>query len=134
MADYSIRLFKKGLFLAGIAAVLILMGMPANADTLAYPDSQSGIYSGFSPVFLNTYSTSGFSLPESPNLGTGSLISNLQKSQSSGISGTFTGLPTAGDSSGTLSLISNALNTYKTTPMAFTDYSYIAGYMPTCYV
>lgn len=132
MKKKSVLLLKKSLVLMGLMSILVLISVPVTAGTLAVSNSNDASYSGLSSAFLNGYSSSGLTLPASPSLGFSSLLSGFPGSSSFG-TGTGTLLPGGGTSSGTLSLISSALNNYKSSPIAFKDYSSIASYMPTCY-
>ena len=130
MEEKLFTLLEKSLFFAGLMAVLVLISLPVNADTLLISENNGVSLSGSPTAFLSDYSSSGFTVPASPSLGITSLLSGYHDFSSFG---TGTILPGTGSSSGTLNLISSALNNYKTTPTAFTDYSYISSYMPTCY-
>jgi hypothetical protein len=131
MKGRSVLLVKGSLFFAGLMAILVLMSVPVIGDAVLISARVDGSSAGLSSAFLNGYSSSGITLPMSPSLGTSSLLSGYQTSLSSGM-GT-PALPGTGSNSVTFGLISNALSNYKTSPTAFTDYSYIASYMPTCY-
>ena len=131
MKGRSVQLLKKSLFLAGLITILVLISAPVTADIAVISARNDGSSIGLSQAFLSGYSSSGLTLPKSPTLGTSSLLSGYQTTLPTG-TGT-PALPGTGSSSATLGLISSALNNYKTSPIAFTDYSYIASYMPTCY-
>jgi hypothetical protein len=130
MKGTSATLLKQCLVFAGLMTILLLISVPVTADVSAASTSNGGSGSGLSSAFLSGYSSSVLTLPKSPGLGTSALLSGYPASFSFG---TGTTLPGTGSNSGTLGLISSALNNYKNTPTAFRDYSSIASYMPTCY-
>ncbi len=131
MKGRSFLLLKRSLIFAGLMAILVLMSMPATADVALISARNDGTNTGLSSAFLNGYSSPGITLPKSPGLGTSALLSGYQTTLPSG-TGT-PAFPGTGSNSATLGLISNALSNYKTSPMAFKDYSYMASYIPTCY-
>jgi hypothetical protein len=130
MKGISAILWKKSLFFAGLMTILLLISVPVTAEVFASSDSNDGSGSGLSSAFLSGYSSSGLTLPKSPGLGTTALLSGYPASFSFGAGTT---LPGTGSNSGTLGLISSALNNYKTAPVSFKDFSYMASYIPTCY-